>query len=546
LWIPGLLWPVLIITGDIITMDPARPRVRALAVQNGRIIHAGSAGDARSACPAGTPVLALPGTIVPGLIDSHVHMLWGGRDTERLDVSDARSVGEFISRVRAYARENPSTAWLSGSASLDPEDLAEGRFPTAEELELATAGRPLFLSRRAHDAIVNRSALRAAGIGPGTPDPLGGVIERDRDGEATGLLVERPAADLVQSRQPADTLQDRLRWLAAIQRTFLAAGITSVVDPALEAEELLAYQAAAQRGLLRIRTLGMPLGDGEVAPEDRAASFTAAGVDLTRRDGEMWRIGPWKLFLDGGGSLGTALLDQPWPQTDGYMGNQTTSTAGLHAYARWAAAAGTGLGVHAVGSAAIDLTLDAFAAAAQITPLAGLGFTLIHAYLWPSPAQMRRARDLGVLVATQSPLQWSFGPGLIRRFGEAAIGRAHPMRSWLASGAIVGGGSDGPAGPGGAPVDPLWAFWQMRRRTIAGRDDPIGAEEAVDAEQALHLYTRGAAAVALAADRGRLAAGCVADLAALDVDPLRASPEACRDGHVLATMVGGELHHDAR
>jgi hypothetical protein len=482
------------------------------------------------------------------MIDSHVHMLWGGRDEERLDVSDARSLSELLARVCAYAREHDSLAWLAGSASLDAEDLSEGRFPTAAELDAATGGKPLFLSRRAHDAIVNAAALAAAGIDRDTPDPPGGVIEREANGSATGLLVERPGADLVERCLPPDTVEDRLRWLAAIQRRFLAAGITGVVDPALELDELLAYQAAEERGELIVRTTGMPLGDGEIPPAERAAAFEAAGVSLSwgARSGECWRIGPWKLFLDGGGSLGTALLHEPWPGTEDYYGNQTTSTEGLHAYARWAAQTGAGLGVHAVGSAAIDLVLDAFVDAASVRPLAGLGFTLIHAYLWPSASQMARVRDLDVLVATQSPLQWGFGPGLVRRFGEAAIGRAHPMRSWLASGAIIGGGSDGPAGPGGPPVDPLWAFWQMRTRSIADRGDPVGIEEAIDAEQALALYTTGAAEVALAPDRGRLAPGCAADLVALDVDPLRASAEACRDGGVLVTVVGGEVVFDGR
>jgi predicted amidohydrolase YtcJ len=537
----------LVVVGDVITMDPGRPRVAAVAIVDGRVVATGTRGEAVAAAPAGTPVLDLPGTVVPGMIDSHVHMLWGGRDADRVDVSDAASAAELVARVRAYADERPDAPWIAGSAGVDAEALAEGRFPTLAELDAATGGRPLFLDRRSHDALVNAAALAEAGIGDDTPDPAGGVVERDADGHATGLLVERPAAELVERLLPATTMDDRLRWLRAIQGRFLAAGVTSVVDPALEADELLAYRELADRGELRVRTTGWPLGDGEIAPEDRAASFRAAGVDLDDRDGDVFRIGPWKLFLDGGGSLGTALLHEPWPGTDGYHGHLTTSPEGLRAYARWAARTGAGMGAHAVGGAAIDLLLDTYAEAdAEVAPIRGLGFTLIHAYLWPSPEQMARARDLGVLVATQPPLQWSFGPALVRRFGDAAVGRAHPMRSWLASGAIVGGGSDGPAGAGGPPVDPLWAFWQMRRRTIKGRDDAIGADEAIDAAQALALYTTGAADVSLTPDRGRLVPGAVGDLVALDVDPLTASPEACRDGHVLATVVGGELVHDAR
>jgi predicted amidohydrolase YtcJ len=532
----------LLITGDIITMDPIKPRVSAIGVVDGRVVASGDEGSVKVVLGSGVDRLAMPGTVVPGMIDSHVHMLWGGRDLTQVDVSPARSVVEVLALVRAHADANPQLQWISGSAGIDTEEITEARFPTAAELHEAAGGRPVFLSRRAHDALVSTEALRLAGIDATTPDPPGGVIERDEDGAATGFLVERPAAGLVERVMPSPALEDRLAWLDAIQREFLSVGITSVVDPALEPAEMLAYAAAAQADRLIIRTMGMPLGDGEVAPDQRARSFAAAGVDLGDRAGARWRIGPWKLFLDGGGSLGTALLYDPWPGTDGYHGNQTTSTTGLNAYGRWAARTGVGLGVHAVGSAAIDLVLDAFTEAAGVRPLQGLGFTLIHAYLWPSAEQMRRCRDLGVLVATQSPLQYAFAPGLIRRFGEESVGRAHPMRSWIESGAIVGGGSDGPGGP---PVDPLWSFWQMRTRAVAGREDPIGVDETVTAAQALMLYTTGAAAVMQAPELGRLAPGSVADLVALGVDPLSASPEACRDGRVLATVVDGEIVYEA-
>jgi hypothetical protein len=535
----------LIVTGDVITMDPARPRVAAVGIVDGRVVATGTRDEALAACPPGTAELALPGTIVPGLIDSHVHMLWGGRGTEELEVGDAKSVAEVLERLRAFAAAHPDREWLAGRAGIDPEFLAEGRFPTAAELDEAAGGRPVFLDRRSHDALASTAALAAAGIGAATADPPGGVIERGADGEPTGFLVERPAAELVERAMPMPTLEDRLRWLAAIQPRFVAAGITGVVDPALEAAELIAYATAAERDELQLRVTGMPLGDGEVPPSERAAAFTAAGVDLAAR-GERWRIGPWKLFLDGGGSLGTALLYEPWPGTDDYLGHQTTSTAGLNEYAVWAAEAGAGLGVHCVGSAAIDLFIACCARAATVRPLAGLGFTAIHAYLWPSAEQMARIRDLDVLVATQSPLQHTFGPGLVRRFGAEAIGRAHPMRSWLESGAIVGGGSDGTGHGVEAPIAPLWAFWQMRTRAIEGSDEPIGPQEAVSAEQALALYTTGAAQIAMAPDRGSLTPGSVADLAALEVDPLSASPEECRDAGVYATIIAGDLVHDTR
>jgi len=525
----------LIVTGDIVTLDPARPRVGALAVQDGRVVATGSPAEVAAAVPAGTPSRALPGTVVPGLIDSHVHMLWWGRERDRVSLSGVTSIAEIQRRIAGFAAANPGRAWLEGSADIDARDLAEGRFPTHAELEEATGGRPLLLDRRSHDGLVNTAALRAAGIGAGTADPPGGVVERDEHGEPTGFLTERPAVELVERVMPPVAEADRLRWLREIQPVFHAAGLTGVVDPALSPGELDAYRALAERGELTVRTTAMPLGDGEVPPATALAAF--GDLDALR-GGDVLRLGPAKLFLDGGGSLGTALLDEDWPGTDGYRGNQTTSTEGLRTYAAWLAEHRMGLGVHCVGTAAIELALDAFAAAGDIR---GLPFTLIHAYLWPTPAQMRRARELGVLVATQPPLQWSFGPGLVERFGPERIGAAHPVRSWLEAGVTVGGGSDGP----GVPLAPLWAFWQLRRRTIAGGDEPVGPEQAIDAPAALALYTTGAAAVAVAPERGRLAPGAPADLVALSVDPLAATPEECRDGETLLTMVGGETVYEA-
>ncbi|HST41400.1 MAG TPA: amidohydrolase [Conexibacter sp.] len=529
-----------LLTGEIVTMDPRRPRVEALALDGGRVVGWGSRAEAAAALPAGTAAQPLPGTVVPGLIDSHVHMLWGGRDRDRVELAGSASVAELLERIRVFAAQRPDDPWIVGSAGVDAERLEERRFPTRAELDEAAGGRPLFLDRRAHDALVNSAALAAAGIGRETPDPPGGVIERDSDGEATGLLVERPAAELVERLLPEATVADRMRWLRAIQPTFHAVGITSICDPALLPEEMLAYEASLAAGELKVRTTMMPLGDGEVDPAQRIAAFAAAGVDLDR-DEPLLRVGPLKLFGDGGGSLATALLHAPWPGTDGYHGNLTTSREGLHAYAQWCAANGRGLGVHCVGDAAIDVVLDAYAAAdAAHGPIAPLGFTLIHAYLWPSAEAIRRTRELGVLVATQAPLQWSFGRGLIERFGAEAIGRAHPFRSWLEAGVTVGGGSDGP----GEALAPLFALWQMQARTVDGVDGPVGVQEAVSAEQALALYTTGAAAITGMPRTGRLAPGCEADLAVLDVDPLRAPPEACRDGRVLKTIVGGEVVHE--
>ncbi|GAB7037289.1 MULTISPECIES: amidohydrolase [Catenuloplanes] len=527
----------LVIVGDVLTMDPARPRVAAVAIADGLVAATGDADEVRRAVPAGTPEVRVAGTVVPGFVDSHVHLLWAGRRAARVSLTGATSIAEIQRRLRAHAAAHPGDGWIEADDDLDPWDLAENRLPTAAELEAAAPGRGVLLDRRGHDALAGTTALRLAGITAATPDPPGGRVERDAHGDPTGLLVEHPAVALVRAVLPPPSDADRRAWIEAGQRELLVHGITAATDPAVAGPELAAYADAARAGALRLRVTAMPLGSADTgfAALDRAV----ADCGLERADPRMLRRGPTKLFLDGGGSLGTALLSAPWPGTEGYHGNQTLSRDVLLAHCRDAARAGRGAGVHAVGDAAIDLVLDVLAEVDAETPIAGLGFHLIHAYLGPGAAAMGAARSLGVRVSAHPALQWDFGAGLVDRLGEERAAAANPLRAWLDAGVEVGGGSDGP----GPPIAPLHGMWQARTRRVRGREAPLGPDQAITAAEALALFTTGAAAITGGHGTGRLRPGGPADLAVLDGDPLAVEPDALRDIRVTATIVGGTVVH---
>ncbi|MFY1636887.1 amidohydrolase [Solwaraspora sp. WMMB335] len=534
----------LLVVGDVHTLDPTGPRVGAVAVRDGRIVAVGDVRDLRRLLPTGTPELAPPGAVVlPGFVDSHVHLMWAGRAADRVALDDAGGIRDLQDRIAGYAQRHPDRPWIEANAGFDPGDLAERRLPNAAELEAAAPGRPVLLDRKGHDGIVNLTALRLAGITAATPDPPGGRIERYADGTPTGLLVEHPAVALVRAVIPAPDEAARVGWIAAGQRRLLGHGITTAVDPAVPAAELVAYAAAARCGALRLRTVAMPLGSDDV--DDAALRRTIDELDFDRIAPEVLRAGPTKLFLDGGGSLGTALRSAPWPGTGDYHGQQSLRTQTLRAHCVAAAAAGRGVGVHAVGDAAIDLTLTVLAEVATATPIAGLGFHLIHAYLGPSAPAMAAARRLGVPVSAHPALQWAFGPNLIERLGEPTAATANPLRSWLDAGVTVGGGSDGP----GPPMSVLHGMWQARTRRIRGRAEPLGPEQAITAAEALALFTSGAARVAgnpaAGWGSGLLRAGAPADLVVLDVDPLTPDADALLAGTVLATVVAGEVRHYA-
>ncbi|SDT33198.1 amidohydrolase [Actinoplanes derwentensis] len=598
----------LVIIGDVITLDPVRPRVTAVAIVNGRIAATGSPADARAAVPAGTPEVTVSGTIIPGFVDSHVHLLWAGRRASRVSLTGATSIAEVQQRIRAHALANPGDGWIEADDDLDPWDLAENRLPTAAELETAAPGRGVLLDRRGHDALVNTTALHRAGITSATPDPPGGRIDRDPNGEPTGLLVEHPAVALARAVIPPPSGADHHRWIENGQRELLAHGITTAMDPAVSTAELSAYADAARAGTLQLRVTAMPLGSETTTFADLDRAAETCGLETA--DPHLLVRGPTKLFLDGGGSLGTALLSTPWPthptppaspeptpaagpspaepaplptstltpssatpssgvveplgvgpsqpsaaepgpvdpaysepvscgvvEHSDYHGNQTLSREVVLAHCREAALAGRGAGVHAVGDAAIDLVLDVLGEVDAVTPVAGLGFHLIHAYLGPSPDAMRRARDLGVRVSAHPALQWDFGLGLIDRLGEDRAAAANPLRSWLDAGVEVGGGSDGP----GPPMAPLHGMWQARTRHVRGRETPLGPEQAITAPEALELFTTGAARITGGPGTGRLRPGDPADLAFLTGDPLTPDPDTLRSLTVTATMVNGRL-----
>jgi predicted amidohydrolase YtcJ len=522
-------------------MDPERPRAEAMAVAGDRIVAVGPLDEVAR---PGVPVRTAPGLVVPGLTDSHVHMLYAGLELRRLDLSGVRSVGDLLDGLRG-ASSGGGEEWLHAVGNFELEDLAERRYPTREELDAATGGRPVFVDQRTHDALVNTAALRLAGIGRDTPDPPGGRIERGDDGEPTGRLVERPAFDLVHRLLPPVTVSTMRRALREIQPRFLAAGITGIVDPGLDPVEMGAYQEAWAEGELTVRTTAMPLVDPAVPVAEELAGLGATGVRTGFGDARL-RLGGLKVYYDGTGSFGTALVREPWPGGPAGAGppygTRVIPQETLREFARFCAREGWSLGVHAVGGAAVDEVLDAFAEADAVAPIRPLRFTVIHAYLGVSPENVRRAAGLGAVVATQPSLHWQVAPRLLETFGEEAVGRMTPVRTWLRGGVVVAGGSDGPD----FPLDPLFGIWQACTRAVRGREDPVGPEEAITAAEALELWTAGSAYAAFADhERGRLAPGCLADWVALSLDPEAVTPDELREARVLQAGVAGEVVHEA-
>ena len=529
-----------LVTGDIITMDPARPRAEAFAVRGGRIVAVGSREEARAALgPAPREVRHGEGTVVPGLIDTHNHMQWTGIQTRLVDLAAARSIADIQDAIRAYAKQHPDKPWIMSGSGWHVVSLREGRYPTRQELDAACADRPVYLPRVGHAGVANSLALKLAGIGAETPDPPGGRFERDADGHPNGVLLEPSAFEQVAKLVPPPSMEEQADALRAIQRVYHAAGLTGIMDPGVTPEMIRLYQMLWRRGELTMRSVVMPLADSSIPLQDTLDRLTHSGMATGFGDARL-KLGGVKVFMDGGASLGTALMREPYPDERCNCGIQVTPTESFRQIAWTCARLGWSLGVHVVGGKAIDIALEVFAEIDKEIPLRPLRFSLIHAYLWPEQRNIREAARMGITVATQCSMQYAFGPLLVKRFGTAMMATATPVRSWLDGGVVVGGGSDSPV----TPYQPLLGLWQARTRHIAGTDEPVGRLQAVSGEEALAMYTRDAAYVSYSEhERGMLRPGLLADWTVLSVDPVACDPEALRGARVLATAVDGQLVH---
>ncbi|GAA1688185.1 hypothetical protein GCM10009808_01450 [Microbacterium sediminicola] len=341
----------------------------------------------------------------------------------------------------------------------------------------------------------------------------------------------------------APTAADRRAGLRRVQPLLHAFGITGIVDPWATTETVRVYQQAHAAGELTMRVTAMPyfegLRDHLVTPESVMDALGGVGIGSGFGDDTL-AFGCVKVYADGEGKRQQALRETPWPAT-GELGIRAIEPDELERIATFCAQNGWALGVHAIGGGAMRMAIDVFERVDAHTPLAGLRFRLIHAYLEPAPDVIARAARLGVLLSAQPAIQWSNAAWLTDVLGPDAAS-TNPLRDWTDAGVRIALGSDGPY----FPFDPLEVMRFTRTRESRGSDAPIGPDQRLTATEALAGYTRDAAFAALVdARRGILRPGLLADWAELSLDPLAAPDAALADGEALRTVIGGRVVFDA-
>lgn len=517
----------------------------AVAVSQGRIAAIGRAGEIRSHIGPDTTVAEIrDGTILPGFRDAHIHPILGGMNLVECNLTGMSDLGACLAQVTAYARANRDQGFLRGGGWLP--DLA----PRREHLDAIVPDRPALLkSIDGHNAWVNTKALELAGICRDTPNPPGGIIERDAEsGEPTGILREWTAMELVESRLPAPSLRDRVMGGWAFLQQAAGMGIVSVHEAMAREEELLAYQALERDGELRMRVRAAMLCVPEKGPEQ------IEHLLHLRERFQSPLIAPRaaKIFIDGVIEGRTALLLAPYADMPEYRGECLWPEREL--YRMVAALDGRGFQVHfhAVGDQGVRLALDAVEHAQRENGRRDARHMIAHADLI-HPRDVPRFQALGV-IANLQPIWFCeekhFSRTTLVSLGQQRAWDLYPIRDLLDSGADVTCGTDWPFSGELNTFNPLESIQiGVTRRGLNPEravKQAYNPAQCVNLATMLHAHTLGGAyADFQEAVTGSISAGKSADLIVLDRDILDTPDEGISQTRVSLTMFQGRIIHHA-
>ncbi len=528
--------------GNVYTANEAAPQAQSLAIKGERILFVGGNDAAKKLSGSKTRTIDLKGkTVLPGLTDSHSHLLGVGERLTHLNLEDATSRELFLAKIKEQVGEVDPGHWVTGRGWIETF-WKPPVFPTRPDLDKVAPNNPVYLTRAdGHGAVANSKALEMAGVGPETPDPFGGEILRDKKNrQPLGMLLDNAMA-LVENKIPPATPEENARALVLGAKRSLALGWCEIQNAGSQLPELELLQKLSGEGKLKLRIYNAVYGPGP------AAEHILKDGPILDADQHHFTTRTIKVVFDGSlGSRSAALL-QPYSDAD-TSGFLTEKEENLRPMLQEALRRGIQVETHAIGDRANRVMLDLYEEAFRAVPpndrkVKEPRWRIEHAQVL-SPADLPRLAKLGVIASMQPSHAISdlfFAP---RRLGEKRLAGAYAWQSLLKSGAIIAGGSDAPVEQG----DPMIEFYAaVARKSKDGFTGPgWHPEEAVTREQALKMFTAWPAYAAFQEDvKGSIAPGKLADLTILSDDIMKIpEPEILRT-RCLMTVVGGEIAYDA-
>ena len=532
--------------GKVVTLDSAQPEVHAIAIRNGRIVAVGTGAESPRLKGPSTRIIDLGGKLaIPGFIEGHGHFMGVGEAQMNLNLRTARNWDDIVALVAEAAKTAKPGAWIMGrgfhQSKWDkvPQPNVQG-FPVHEALSKVSPNNPVWLTHASgHASMVNAAALKAAEITASTPNPPGGEILKDANGQPTGLLNERaqgllrPAYDAYLSkRSPAEVDADNRRKVELAARESVSNGITTFEDAGSPFETVDLIKRVATEGKLDLR-LWMMLNDSNdklQASIQRYRLQDVADHHLTVR--------AIKRYADGAlGSRGAWMLE-PYSDLPSTSGMNTEKMETIRQTAKIAMANGFQLCVHAIGDRANREVLNIYEEAFKANPdKHDLRWRIEHAQ-HIDPADIPRFGQLGVIAAMQSIHCTSDAPYVILRLGaKRAEASAYVWRSLLDSGAVVGNGTDAPV----EEVNPIACYYAaVTRRTKDGTQ--FYPKQCMTRMEALKSYTLSNAFAAFEDNqKGSLTVGKLGDITVLSRDILTVPEDQISGARVVYTIVGGKI-----
>ncbi|MFQ6126549.1 MAG: amidohydrolase [Candidatus Heimdallarchaeota archaeon] len=522
-----------LVNGNIITMDPTNPKAEAVLIRGGTILRVGFSEEIKAQCDETTKVIDLAGkTVLPGLHDTHIHLLSRGILLQEIELREARSIEEIKEKVREEAGKKAPGAWITGRGWNDNIFVTEKRFPTRFDLDQATPDHPVALRRVCgHIVVANSMALEIANITAGTQSPPGGQIDKDPEtNEPTGILRE-DARNMVQNLISYSD-KEYYSALKAACELALSKGITTIhclpTNSRAKSPELKIFQKLYKRGDLPLRVYLM-------IPEPSLPNLLELGIS-TGFGNSYLKIGGIKVLLDGSFGGHTAAMMEPYNDQPDNKGILIYSEEQLHTVVKKAHNAGFQLGIHTIGDRAARIAIDAIEAALEENPREDSRHRLEHASTL-SPGLIQRMKKLGMVAAAQPPFIKSDGDWVPDRLGDKRSRYVYPFKTMITAGIKVAAGSDCPV----ELMDPFQGIQDaVTRVTVNGT--VFVPEERVSVEQALRMYTLDAAYGAFEEHiKGSIEPGKFADMIIVSDNPFDVPTDKISEIEVAQTIVGGKI-----
>jgi predicted amidohydrolase YtcJ len=525
------------INGKIYTVNEKQPYAEAVVIEKNKIKFVGSNSAANRLIDASTEVIDLDGKLMlPGFNDSHLHFTSGGSYLLGINLRPALSKEEFVKIIRDYIanRNLPESAWITGGR-WDHELWPDKSLPTRALIDSVSENTPIFVSRiDGHEGLANSKALELAGITKNTPNPDGGLIEKDENGELTGILKDN-AMDLVFKVIPPPLLEENIDATLRALEEARKFGITSVQDMT-QPGELQAYNQIKDNGQLTCRIYS-------IWPIDKYEDIVRAGVTVGTEEIYIKR-GGLKGYADGSLGASTAWFFEPYVQDRSNYGlpMDVVTNGKLEKWAIDADRNRLQICIHAIGDKANATVLDMYAKIKSINSPWDRRFRIEHAQHLRKE-DINRFAEIGVIASVQPYHCIDDGVWAEKRIGPERIKTTHVYKSLLQSGAVVAFGTDWPV----APLNPLLGIYAaVTRRTVDGKNpDGWNPEEKISVENAIKCYTLNAAYASFEEKiKGSIEVDKLADFVILSDDILAMDPVKIKDVKVDMTVFDGQIVYE--